>query len=671
MISFLVRQRQRSDRGAVAIIVGALTIVLFMVAALGVDLASQINRKHLLKNQLDSAATAAAYYLASSDHTLAAAVTNAQDLFARNGQGTLDLHKVDFWCVVSKDEATNGATAKPGWLQIPTVCNPDGQAAHADFVKSYYQSQTRDWDGATFKMTCGTQLCAIPCGLKAGPTNGWNPGISAITASPISSKPITCNTVRIGADQNVPFTFAPAGGIDHGSTGSQIAVACRGVCGQVAPNPMNVVVVTDRTASMDPSDLHALVDGVKGMFKVMSPEQQYVSLGVIGRSAKTSRSSFTACSSSTGGTMATNSANTSGLWVPLKFYKDYLNTAGTDVNPNSDLIKALNCIDPNVSHHVSQTSGTYLAAPLKAAARYVLNKDTDNYNVGSLGGAQRTGQVRNVIIFETDGRPFSDDSEPENCGSTSLDGFDAGCGNGWDIFSGYDSGVVDSVGPASASSASQVGNPYRTSNCSQTSRPCYTRGLSYQLRVANGSLRSGGDWDCQHFIDVANNFKANPDNMVITMGFNLDTTACGSDTGSPLTWLSDIAPRDQASWGTTTGTRKSDCVTGGDGTQPERAMAVRTSNCTLALKLTYTRLFWTASRRVTETLAEASGDSVIGPGSDDTASHCETSSDRNRENTDEDLFFCGASGDQLAAIFQAIATRLTTGVKLLSPGTIG
>ena len=91
-------------------------------------------------------------------------------------------------------------------------------------------------------MTCSTTLCAVPCALNAKPGQQLEPGQLGR-----QRLPITCNTIRVGAEQDVPFTFAPAIGVDEGSTGSQIAVACKGSCGAVASNPMNVVVVTDRT----------------------------------------------------------------------------------------------------------------------------------------------------------------------------------------------------------------------------------------------------------------------------------------------------------------------------------------------------------------------------------------------------------------------------------------
>jgi hypothetical protein len=432
--------RPRDESGAIAIIVAALTLVLFAIAALGVDVASQVQRKHLLKNQLDAAATAAAFHLDQGTNAIRDAVTNAQDYFAKNGEGTLDVSKVDFWCVVSRKSNADGTPATPAQVatyQIPSrtsgagVCNPDAATATTDWKMSDYQNRLR-YDGQVFKMTCSSSLCAVPCALNASPANNWSPGNSIA-----NSLPITCNTIRVGAEQNVPFSFAPAIGIDEGSTGSQVAVACKGSCGEISPNPMNVVVVTDRTASMSDTNLRALVQGVKDMLGVMSPDVQFVSLATIGRSKETNRSNYENCTSGNTGSVAyydgSDNSNSSkaGFWVPMKFYKDYL-TSGAALNTGSNLVKALTCITT-----VGKNAGTYLASPLKAAARFSLGltgTDTTGWNVNSeLNGASRSGRLRNVVIFETDGQPY--EPATTSCGSASLTAIVTGCGNGYDLFS--------------------------------------------------------------------------------------------------------------------------------------------------------------------------------------------------------------------------------------------
>ena len=359
------RRRPQSERGAVALLMAALMVVLLTAAALGVDLASQINRKHLLINQLDSASTAAAAEF-NTDGSLADAVAAAQAFFAANGQGELDLEKVDFWCVVARKlngDMTPFTPAMAAAYQIPTVtfgggeCNPDAATPATIWAQSEYQNRARTWPDPDqeFDMRCSNKLCAIPCALNAGPHNSWSPGVSTA-----NNRPITCNTIRVGAEQDVPFSFAPAIGIDKGSTGSQVSVACAGTCGAVAPNPMDVVVVADRTLSMtEPLGCtlssgacqdyrEDLVDGIEGLLQVMTPELQYVALGALGPSRyarSTAEQTGRDCRSGTSeeglvyphsSLTTTSSPNTSGTWVPISFKNDYLGA------PSSTGVRSLN-----------------------------------------------------------------------------------------------------------------------------------------------------------------------------------------------------------------------------------------------------------------------------------------------------------------------------------------
>jgi hypothetical protein len=539
--------RPRRERGAVAIIVAALAIVLFGVAALGVDIASQVNRKHLLKNQLDAAATAAAYYLDTESTGIRDAATNAITYFEKNGKGTLDPAKIDFWCVVARKQNADGTPATPAQVanyQIPSstqpagVCNPDAASTNTTWLKSDYQNRVR-YDGRVFQMSCSNALCAVPCALQAKPANNWSPGLSIA-----NNLPITCNTIRVGADQDVPFTFAPVLGVDKGSTGSQIAVACKGTCGSIAPNPMNVVVVTDRTGSMSDTNLHSLIAGVQKMLGVMNPSVQYVALGTIGRSKATSRTGSFSCSANmTGLNLASNVTTPSALWVPLRFYNDFQNSNGS-LNGNSILTKALKCIDPNESGSVAQSNGTYLAAPFKAAARFTLNSDssvdTAGWNANSLG--TRSGAIRNVVIFETDGQPYEETSSASgSCGVATVTGRQTGCGNSYDVFSDFRTSTSSSHTSSTETSATSASGcpsgtsftPYNGANACAT---------TYGGTCSTGTLGTTGTWAgfCWSTVNVSGSNdsqkKNNCQNGGNTWGVlnnSGSTNACYKKNGSP------------------------------------------------------------------------------------------------------------------------------------------
>ena len=105
---------------------------------------------------------------------------------------------------------------------------------------------------------------------------------------------------------------------------------------------MDVVVVADRTPSMAQSNVDLMSQGIKDMLKVMTPSQQYVALGTIGRSAQTSISSAESksCTSSAAGLTYPGSPSGSGLWVPISFSNNYVDD--TDSLKTSDkLVKGV------------------------------------------------------------------------------------------------------------------------------------------------------------------------------------------------------------------------------------------------------------------------------------------------------------------------------------------
>ena len=346
---------ERGERGAIAIMTAFLAVALMAVAALGVDITSQVNQRQKLHDTIDAAALAGAYRLPSNG---AQAKLDAVTFAANNDPGA-PAPAVDLFCVVASK--ASGSTWVVDTTQIPATCNPAS-------VGSPYSSAR-----------CNARICAIPC-------NG---------ASDV------CNVIRVVGAKPVPFAFAPVIGINQGSTGSVTSVACKGSCGTTPPNPMDVAVVADRTGSMSSTDINAMITGIKGMFTFMTPSQQYVALGTIGRSAQTPYS--TTCGSGSYKALSQPStSDTAGPWVPVPFSSDYL--TGTTTNPSSTLVNAVECIKN------SSGTGTHLASAMKYAARYLLGIDPNN--IGSVPPQSGTvplptqpGTIRKAIIFETDGAP--------------------------------------------------------------------------------------------------------------------------------------------------------------------------------------------------------------------------------------------------------------------------
>ncbi|MFE4227504.1 pilus assembly protein TadG-related protein [Arthrobacter sp. NPDC056886] len=303
-------------------------------------MALDVGRLVYERQHLSNAMDAAALAGAASLPGDPVAARNAAMSFARANDPAA-APTVTFWCVV----ASTGAGRTVVSSQIPSVCNP----------------------GTIAGARCSETICAIPC-IPGGSNS--------------------CNSITVTDDKDVAFNFAPVIGINSGNTGSLAADACKGSCGSQIPNPMDIALVADRTGSMSDANRNLMVAGIKSTLQTMTRDLQYVALGTIHRSK-----------TSPGSCITTPSTDTTGPWMPVPFSNDYtqnpaLPGGSPPLNTGSTLIKGLNCLS-------ASSGGTYLAAPLKAAARYVLGLTPNN--LGSLPA--RSTPARKAIILETDGQP--------------------------------------------------------------------------------------------------------------------------------------------------------------------------------------------------------------------------------------------------------------------------
>ena len=605
-------RRARDESGAVAILVAVMALLIVMFAAYAVDIGLQINRKHQLNDTLDAAAQAGAYALpgsAANARTEALAFALAHD---PTETGSL-APSIDFWCVVASKGTAPNYTVDT--TQIPSTCYP-GTTPYTPNVN--YKATSR-------KITCSQTLCAIPC-VEPLPNTG--------------SPKVACNTIRVYQGRDVPFQFAPAGGIQKGGTGNLVSVACKGSCGTVAPNPMDVAIVADRTESMAVADVGAMVTGIKGMLQEMTPSQQYVALGTIGRSSASSTSQSGSCTS--GQLTYPSSTVTTGKFVPISFSNDYLSSTGQPQG-SSALVKGLTCIDDDSLRSPRET-GTALAAPMKAAARYLLNLDSNN--LSSL--PVRTDPVTKVLIFETDGMP--------------NERIDYTAANQFNRFVGSTSLSLSDEPFASQMSLGATGSPSTQSDTSEM--VATNNGLTETTTVTHNKTitytYNGGSKACQNFLDVAANAKAQGI-LVITIAYNLSGALCDEFDG--------IAPgyvdRTNYNAGSTT-------VNGpeADKSRTEQRCDNGGQNCkTYTIKTVYKTKTTTkhvtgsGAASVLNVLAQAasSKEGVAASASNS----CSTDALRATENADGDYFFCAATGTQMAPIFKTALSQVSKGIKLI------
>lgn len=452
------RKRSGSQRGVTAVVVAISMMLLAGAGALGFDISRLVFARQQLRNAIDAAAQAVAVDMPVSSKS-AGDATAKKFAMANDPNLTTSDIQVNYFCVVTK-----AADGTPTESQIPSTCNPGTKGVN--------------WlDSATAlngKKQCPTasKVCAIPC---------------------VPSATVKCNAVQVTASRVVQFIFGPAINIPTGTTGAMSTVSCRGTCGgEAAPNPMNVVVMADRTPSMSSSELSSMKSGLASMLGMMTPTQQYVAFGAIAISTGTGSSGSAKISAASGtafqnadfasfdifGKTTWSSTGKSwrfnGSWVPIGFSKAYtkLDTSGTKVlDTSTQLGSAVSGLPASGasgnypspwhlsrntttgacggSNGVTMTStytktrdcfgqalnnfgNTHLASAMKGAARYLLsNVDSSGYVSGLDDGTRAALGVppKNVIVFETDGSPV----EVFNSASASLslsNDFDIGATSG-------------------------------------------------------------------------------------------------------------------------------------------------------------------------------------------------------------------------------------------------
>ncbi|MBT8216415.1 MAG: hypothetical protein KJO17_06175, partial [Acidimicrobiia bacterium] len=291
--------RAHEDDGAILVLAAVLLIVLFGVAALAVDITLKSTDRQHLWNSADAAALAGASQLpdglSAESEATTYALANDADLA---GEVT-----TTFRCLVA-DTDNNGI---PDFGEVPGACDPgpDVPASGPPWV-------------------CSDGICTAPCVPADGDT---------------------CNTIVLETEKTTDFAFAPAIGIDDGTT-DILSAACRGTCGTGLTGPVDLIIVIDRSGSMTSTDMDKVEKASLSMLNFFDPAIQHVGLAVLPPADKANE-----C-------VLEDSDPTEwedGRWliVPLSSdYKDTLNydfdLDGTnDLDSTSELVQKIRCSTDN------------------------------------------------------------------------------------------------------------------------------------------------------------------------------------------------------------------------------------------------------------------------------------------------------------------------------------
>ncbi len=161
----------------------------------------------------------------------------------------------------------------------------------------------------------------------------------------------------------------------QGCTATATAAGCRGACGGQVSNPLDVVMILDRTGSMSGGDMANAQAGAKSILQIFNPNIQHVALGELGPASLSST-----CGGSNAGGLGVP-ASSGGSWIPVPLSSDYQNPDGS-LNAASLIVRTISCLQ-------TSSVGTDLGDPVQAAMNYLAANGRPN--------------VHRAIILETDG----------------------------------------------------------------------------------------------------------------------------------------------------------------------------------------------------------------------------------------------------------------------------
>ena len=323
------RTGPKREQGQIIVLFVFALVVIMGFAALVIDVGVLRNANQNLWNALDAGALAGASQLpADASNANAIAIQYAN----KNYPGGLPPGvSVGFRCVIGS------AGGAPRLSDVPAVCDPGPNAL---------------W-------TCNSTICQSLC---------------------VPAEGDTCNTVVMEGDVTVPYRFGSALGLGSGTSQTVISAACKGPCGAKPSTPVDLVVVVDRTSSMNGVDTVNARSAADAVRRAYNPAEQWMSFGMLGPS-HTSGSCVTVPEGSIG------TANLPGdlrRWVPIG-----LTGIGAPINANyaaagSAMAQAIGC-------YTNSSTGTDLADPVTAAAYELVHNG-------------RSGVTKGIILM-SDGQP--------------------------------------------------------------------------------------------------------------------------------------------------------------------------------------------------------------------------------------------------------------------------
>ena len=274
------RGNRERERGQIVVLFALVLVVILAFTSLVIDIGLLRNNRQTLVNSLDSAALAGGTLL-PVDGSIPGEAAKINGLITSTIQANYpglpsSAYTISYKCLIGVDTST---PAKPYISRdVPLVCDPHFSLGHNPPLAS-------DFAGS-------------------GPTrfSSCNPAVGD-----------RCNAVLIAGAANTPFSFGRVVGVNQGSTGLVVSAACNGPCGTAPSSPVDVVLVIDRTSSMNGTDTTNAKAAANSLVGVYDPAQQWLALGTLGPSTTSG-----GCVAGAAGSIGTATAPADlRRWVPV------------------------------------------------------------------------------------------------------------------------------------------------------------------------------------------------------------------------------------------------------------------------------------------------------------------------------------------------------------------
>jgi Putative Flp pilus-assembly TadE/G-like/von Willebrand factor type A domain len=349
-----MRERLNDERGAIAVLAALLIVILLTAVAFVVDISRLYHERQVLQNAVDFGSLAGAQDLpvqGSAQANVASAIARTVAVANAPQIATSGL-TITYQCVVA-DTDLNG---QPDPGAVPFVCGPTG-------------TWTSGW---TSKGTRVSHDCDPFAGDK-------------------------CNTIKLSTSNTIPYYFAPVIGINTGSTGVVNAASCKGSCG-AASSPIDVVMVLDRTGSMDVADVANVQNAALSVLDVYDPAVQWVGMVSLPYGQTGNKCVAFGDNRLKPPTFQLYPDANYTDWQASPLDKNYKRADGT-INTSDPLVQQINCLTRAGNYVYSKSDGT----PANGSGNHTNLGDPLDAARAMLA-SQGRANVPDVIIFMTDGQ---------------------------------------------------------------------------------------------------------------------------------------------------------------------------------------------------------------------------------------------------------------------------